>query len=845
MELNLNRPTSLKSPGWFVLAISVLFFISGFSSLAYQVAWNKILNQTVGMDHISVALIVSIFMLGLGLGGRLGSAITRRSQNYFFFFPLAEAMISGFAFVSVPILRFIPEVTNALTDDYGFLGFTLDFSLNLLVLIVPVMLMGVSLPIVVHTLRSIYPAGTATGYLYSANILGAACGALGTGIFLIGEIGIYNTIGLVATFNTILAISAFTLGLKLKSQLKQAKFPDPLVNVNLSEGSVREQGITRYQSLYIYGVSFIVGFVALAYEILYFRIFTGYFSMVSYVFPIILTSYLVMMALGNFLSGWAIKQGMNPSVLIGVLILGTVLSTHIIFYNTEIAIAISDKTKFTEDDKYYLAKKIKNFEDLRFNPKYNFAPLILCFKLSLISMLPVAFISGLFPVFVQIITNDIRSLGKNVGKIYFVQTLGNFLGALLAGLILTQIFGSLRLLQILGLSLLGVFVSYLIVFSDRTVGKNRGNYQRFLLVCWLSVVVSGIVSYRTDLFRTFTFFSGIPPYKILETPYGIGLFYKESPNADRLNMGAESVASYSTAETSTRFLADTYRIAEARALQGKDSPENILIIGVGHSWQVMSAVNLFPNAKIEVVELLEILIDAIKKNGYEETKKALGKVRIHISDGRRFVSKRKDSGRKYDLIYLDIYYIYSSGAGNLFTREFLSDMRSMLSGEGVLVMSAYVPAVKAGLQVFQNVIVVSRGEYKRADVFMVNNNEYDVSSFPENLHLVLKAMEKDVEKRGLRERVYFPGDIKRFTESAFAILDRDVLEALTADVTMQTDDLVASEYYLNNKVVFDQYQYFNGLIRYWPSAETPLDPNKSGKFVKVVTVPLGDILSRF
>ncbi len=54
--------------------------------------------------------------------------------------------------------------------------------------------------------------------------------------------------------------------------------------------------------------SFIVGFVALAYEIAYFRLSTSYFGVTSYVFPILLFSYLENMALGTFLVGHLITR---------------------------------------------------------------------------------------------------------------------------------------------------------------------------------------------------------------------------------------------------------------------------------------------------------------------------------------------------------------------------------------------------------------------------------------------------------------------------------------------------------------------------------------------------------
>jgi hypothetical protein len=52
-----------------------MFFISGFASVSYQIVWQKVLTQTIGVDALSAALIVAIFMLGLGIGGLDGAIV--------------------------------------------------------------------------------------------------------------------------------------------------------------------------------------------------------------------------------------------------------------------------------------------------------------------------------------------------------------------------------------------------------------------------------------------------------------------------------------------------------------------------------------------------------------------------------------------------------------------------------------------------------------------------------------------------------------------------------------------------------------------------------------------------
>lgn len=53
----------------------VSFFISGCSALIYQVSWQRALYGLIGVDMDSITIIVSVFMLGIGLGGMLGGMV--------------------------------------------------------------------------------------------------------------------------------------------------------------------------------------------------------------------------------------------------------------------------------------------------------------------------------------------------------------------------------------------------------------------------------------------------------------------------------------------------------------------------------------------------------------------------------------------------------------------------------------------------------------------------------------------------------------------------------------------------------------------------------------------------
>ena len=52
--------------------LSFVFFMSGFASLLYRVAWQRLLTLHYVVRAISNVLIVRVYMLGLGFGGLAG-----------------------------------------------------------------------------------------------------------------------------------------------------------------------------------------------------------------------------------------------------------------------------------------------------------------------------------------------------------------------------------------------------------------------------------------------------------------------------------------------------------------------------------------------------------------------------------------------------------------------------------------------------------------------------------------------------------------------------------------------------------------------------------------------------
>jgi predicted membrane-bound spermidine synthase len=188
------------------LVLLALFFLSGFAALLYQVVWQRVLFSVYGIDITSVTVVVTVFMLGLGVGSLVGGALSERMRSRaLLLFALLEAGIGLFGIFSLSLFELVA-------------GRTLDLSrtatgvVAFLLLLVPTTLMGATLPLLVsHATARSHNVGRSVGVLYFANTLGAAAGAFAAGLLLLGLFGLARTVQGAAVLNLLLAAGVLLL----------------------------------------------------------------------------------------------------------------------------------------------------------------------------------------------------------------------------------------------------------------------------------------------------------------------------------------------------------------------------------------------------------------------------------------------------------------------------------------------------------------------------------------------------------------------------------------------------------------------------------------------------------
>jgi spermidine synthase len=193
--LKVSDSTSLRA--FYLLS----FFFSGFAALLYQVVWQRALFGVFGIDAESLTIVVTSFMLGLGIGSLIGGAFSGLpSRHLILMFAGIEGLIGVFGFFSLDLFHWVGAMT---LQSERWVTALATFAL----LLVPTLLMGASLPILFgYSVGLNHNAGRSAGFLYFANTLGSALAALCAVMFVMKYRGLSGSLDIAAAINMLVAL---------------------------------------------------------------------------------------------------------------------------------------------------------------------------------------------------------------------------------------------------------------------------------------------------------------------------------------------------------------------------------------------------------------------------------------------------------------------------------------------------------------------------------------------------------------------------------------------------------------------------------------------------------------
>jgi spermidine synthase len=262
----------------------VLFFLSGFPALIYQIVWQRTLFIIYGVNVESVTVVVTAFLLGLGLGSLVGGRVSRSGLPLVLLFAAVELCTALYGVFSLHLFHKAAQFTaGTSTLLTGVCAFAL--------VVTPTILMGSTLPILLaYLVRALPNMGRAAGMLYFVNTLGSATACFVAGQFTMRLLGMSGSVRLAASINAAVGFSALVAWIFMPKRSVAKELSD-----DAGEGISRERILPFSAGIAVAAIS---GFIALGFEIVWYRIFSWESATNPKTFAFLLGAYLGGLALG-------------------------------------------------------------------------------------------------------------------------------------------------------------------------------------------------------------------------------------------------------------------------------------------------------------------------------------------------------------------------------------------------------------------------------------------------------------------------------------------------------------------------------------------------------------------
>jgi spermidine synthase len=208
------------------VALLATFALSGAAAMVYENAWTRALTLVIGMSTYSFTVMLTTFLVGLGVGSLLYGRWWSTRQVSVAGFGLLQLLIALSALATIPLFERLPFLLLRLRHGFGasFEQFlTIQVVLSALVMIVPTLLLGTTFPVVarIYT-QSLYRIGSSIGTAYASNTVGAIVGAFLGGFVLIPTLGVQNSIGLAVTLSAAAGVLLVALDTRVRRDRRLA-----------------------------------------------------------------------------------------------------------------------------------------------------------------------------------------------------------------------------------------------------------------------------------------------------------------------------------------------------------------------------------------------------------------------------------------------------------------------------------------------------------------------------------------------------------------------------------------------------------------------------------------------
>jgi spermidine synthase len=632
-------------------ATLALFVLSGATGLIDQLCFSKYLTYIVGSTAHAVSAVLAAFMTGLAIGAHIGGRRSVKLERPLLAYGVLELIVAlsvGLAPLGFALLTPLYVSLAKLAPDSLALLSALRWVIAMLLVVVPTTAMGATLPLLSRLLSAddVERRERRLGALYAANTLGGGLGALAAAYLILPALGLKGTLVASAGVSALIGVAAIAIGRKLRA----AEATPEAMDQDRAEAKLGSP--SNAELALLAGLALLSGWLVFASEVIFTHLLALVIGNSAYAFGLILAVFLSCLfvgasrapALGRRLGDAALSWG-----LVGA---GAALA---------LTLPLWDKLPlfFTGTGEY-----ITSFTG-REATRALAAFLILC--------LPVTLMGLTFPLLLQRVARY-ENMGRLVGRLTAINTIGAVIGAMITGYLVLPWLGSQRAL---------VLTAVLFVVAGVLTARQTPSVRFKPVGAFAGVgVVVGVLTPRWDLARLTS---------------GNNVYFDGQTKPDEIPMMEEDVQGGVTTVTRT---GDRFTLYTNGKFQGNTGWEMkaqrsfahypslfverydaTLVVGLG-TGTTLGTIAQYPWKQIDVVEISPAIERAARRYFTEPNLGSLEdpRVRMILADGRNFMLV---SDQQYDLISMELSSIWFAGAASLYSHEFYQMARKRLKPGGI------------------------------------------------------------------------------------------------------------------------------------------------------------------
>jgi spermidine synthase len=284
--------------GRFLPLLMLLFFGSGCAALIYEIVWFQLLQLVIGSSAVSLGVLLATFMGGLCVGSLALPRIISSRRHPLRVYAMLEI---GIGLIGIAVLREMPSIAAVyvVRAESGATGIALRAVMSAICLLPPTLLMGATLPAMSRWVTSDPDGVSWLGFFYGGNTIGAVCGCLLAGYYLLRVHDMAVATYVAAAINGLVALAGLLASEFLPNT---AAAPPPPAS--------------RRSSIHL--VIALSGMSALGAEVVWTRLLSLLLGPTVYTFSVILAVFLIGLGVGSSVGAMLARLSPRPRFLLGI-----------------------------------------------------------------------------------------------------------------------------------------------------------------------------------------------------------------------------------------------------------------------------------------------------------------------------------------------------------------------------------------------------------------------------------------------------------------------------------------------------------------------------------------------